>query len=456
MKHATHLASAPRRTPLVLLAALALAAGGCASSKRRVNTPVEDLPVELWAVGISNAPPEPGSTRLDQFADADPSALTDFRDTLAPYGVWAEDPVYGTVWVPDPAVVGAGFTPYATDGRWGLDGADNHVWLSEHDGTFGWVVFRYGRWTPTASRGWAWVPGRTYAPAWVSWRAGVPGEQRYVAWGPAPPTFIWRQGFAMRIETPTPPMVACATRALFSYDLESQLLPRERSTAIAAALFDFDARWSDGLARPRPFAADAVALPARGPSYATGHFPRALWPTERHSRAGTPNSRYATPAAMGRSTESSNLAAYTSPGATLKTYAAGGAQVHSRSRSMQSARLYVPTYGGGPATQASESSMPAMEDTAVAPTSSDMVQVVVPHTSISRSDARLTRPARPAHQSRPSSRARVRRPRAETRSCRAAASMSPPDSCWAFSRSSRVRSAGRRMPDSRSQRSSVA
>jgi hypothetical protein len=387
MKRASQIASAPRSFSPALLATIALVATGCAASKTRVNTPVEELPVELWSVGVSNTSPEQGSTKTDQFADADPSALTDFREALAPHGSWAEDPVYGTVWVPDPALVGPGFTPYLTGGRWGLNEADMHVWLSEHDSTFGWVVFRYGRWARTASRGWAWVPGRTYAPAWVVWKAGVPGEQPHVAWGPAPPTFVWRHGVAVRIEAPAPPLAVCATRSLFSYDLEPHLLPRDQATALAATLFDFDARWSDGLARPRPFIPDAVALPARGPSYATGHFPRALWPAERYSRAGTPNSRYATPAAMGRSSETSTLA-YASPGSTLKTYAAGGAMVHSRSRSMQSAYLRVPTYGGGPSTRSAEPAMPAMEDSAVAPASSDLVPIVVPRAQISRTEPR--------------------------------------------------------------------
>jgi hypothetical protein len=261
-----------------------------------------------------------------------------------------------------------------------------HVWVSEQDDTFGWVVFRYGRWAQTASRGWAWVPGRTYAPAWVVWKAGVPGDQPHIAWGPAPPTFVWRHGVATRIDPPTPPLAVCTTRALVAYDLAPHLLPSEQAAALAASLFDFDARWSDGLARPRPFIPDAIALPARGPSYATGHFPRGMWPIERYSRAGTPNSRYATPAAMGRSAEPAALT-YGPRGATLKTYAAGGAQVPSRSRSMHSARLHVPTYGGGSSARV-EPGVPASEDTAVAPTSSDLVPVVVPRAPISRSDAR--------------------------------------------------------------------
>src|SRR6516225_4250247 len=45
----------------------------------------------------------------DSYEDNDPSALTDFRATLAPYGTWTDDSTYGTVWAPSPTVVGADF-----------------------------------------------------------------------------------------------------------------------------------------------------------------------------------------------------------------------------------------------------------------------------------------------------------------------------------------------------------
>ena len=38
------------------------------------------------------------------YADTDPSALSDFRSTLEPYGTWTDDPNYGSVWVPSPSV----------------------------------------------------------------------------------------------------------------------------------------------------------------------------------------------------------------------------------------------------------------------------------------------------------------------------------------------------------------
>jgi hypothetical protein len=48
----------------------------------------------------------------DSYDDDDPAALTDFHDTLSPYGTWVDDPTYGTVWVPSQGTVGADFRPY--------------------------------------------------------------------------------------------------------------------------------------------------------------------------------------------------------------------------------------------------------------------------------------------------------------------------------------------------------
>src|SRR5690242_8995767 len=79
----------------------------------------------------------------DQYSDTDPSALSDFRAPLAPYGSWVDDPTYGTVWIPHRTVVGDDFVPYQTAGHWAMDGA-NYVWLSDY--SWGWLPFHYGRW----------------------------------------------------------------------------------------------------------------------------------------------------------------------------------------------------------------------------------------------------------------------------------------------------------------------
>jgi hypothetical protein len=360
-------------------AGLAAAATGCASTggRRPADAPDDGPPDELATAGVSTAVPERPRSTAAQFADADPSALTDFHDILVGYGDWIEDPEFGTVWAPRESIVGPSFAPYLTDGRWGLNEAEAHVWISDHDETFGWVVFRYGRWAWTSKERWVWVPGRTYAPAWVVWRVGAPGEP-FVGWGPAPPTFVWRDGVAVPIEPAVPPLVACAAGDLFARDLEDRVLSSDQAAAVVPALVDFDARSPDGFARPRRFMATAVGLPAGGPSLSSGHVPVGAWPAERHSRAGTPNSRYATPAAMGRGDPprgSFVAVASAAPGARLRTFAAGGALVHSHARVQRSAYLFVPTYGGG-AGRAREST--ATEDTAVAPTSERLVPIVFP------------------------------------------------------------------------------
>jgi hypothetical protein len=134
---------------------------------------------------------EAGYGPEDQYADTDPSALTDFRSTLDPYGQWTEDPTYGTVWVPSQDVVGSDFTPYVSAGHWTYD--DDYTWVSDYD--WGWAPFHYGRWVYSTPYGWGWIPGRRYAGAWVSWRYGY-GDWAYVGWGPLAPTWGWRGGMA--------------------------------------------------------------------------------------------------------------------------------------------------------------------------------------------------------------------------------------------------------------------
>src|SRR5260221_1504162 len=56
---------------------------------------------------------------VDDSADMDPAALSDFREPLVPYGTWVDDPTYGTVWVPSAEVVGPDFVPYFTAGASG-------------------------------------------------------------------------------------------------------------------------------------------------------------------------------------------------------------------------------------------------------------------------------------------------------------------------------------------------
>jgi hypothetical protein len=141
-------------------------------------------PPEQAAASDESAPPPP---EADQYADNDPSALTDFRSTLDPYGQWVDDPVYGTVWVP---TAGPEFAPYSTGGHWVHDDSEGWVWVSDYD--WGAIPFHYGRWVLIGGRGWGWIPGRVYRGAWVNFE--VDDGYAYMGWAPSPPEFIWVGG----------------------------------------------------------------------------------------------------------------------------------------------------------------------------------------------------------------------------------------------------------------------
>jgi hypothetical protein len=158
--------------------------------------PTQVVPPGEVTVDDTPAGAEVGYGPEDQYADTDPSALSDFHSTLEPYGEWTDDPTYGTVWVPSPSVVGSDFTPYASAGHWTYDDEDgsDYTWVSDYD--WGWAPFHYGRWVYSTPYGWSWIPGRTYAGAWVSWRYGYGDDGGYVGWGPLAPTWGWRGGTA--------------------------------------------------------------------------------------------------------------------------------------------------------------------------------------------------------------------------------------------------------------------
>jgi hypothetical protein len=152
-----------------------------------------------------------GAPSGDEYADTDPSALTDFRSTLDPYGSWVDDGTYGTVWVPSSTVVGDDFQPYVSAGHWTYD--TDYVWVSDY--SWGWAPFHYGRWVYIGGRGWGWIPGRVYSGAWVSWRVGY-GDWGYVGWGPMAPTWYWHHGYAYGVAvTPYVPYAFCAHGDLF-------------------------------------------------------------------------------------------------------------------------------------------------------------------------------------------------------------------------------------------------
>jgi hypothetical protein len=173
----------------------------------------------------------PPETLVDEgYADTDPSALTDFREPLAPYGAWVVDPTYGTVWVPDSAAVGSDFAPYQTAGHWALTEYDEWIWVSDYD--WGYIPFHYGRWVWLGSTGWAWIPGRVYAPAWVVWRVSDVG---YIGWAPMPPSYYWANGYAWGLWViPPAPFVFCSTQHIFHTHVHTYVVHDHETVHYAA------------------------------------------------------------------------------------------------------------------------------------------------------------------------------------------------------------------------------
>lgn len=184
-----------------------------------------DGPTELEvdeSSGLAEGDAEVGAAGDAEYADRDPSALTDFNAELKPYGYWRDDPTYGTVWVPHPHVVGKDFKPYVTNGHWAQDEAGEWIWVSNYP--FGWVTFHYGRWVWLRGVGWSWIPGRQYANAWVVWRVPDPGVY-YVGWAPMPPDYIWVNGAAVGIGFGVyTAWVFCPSLYVYDYHLHHHLV----------------------------------------------------------------------------------------------------------------------------------------------------------------------------------------------------------------------------------------
>jgi hypothetical protein len=200
-----------RIPPLLLVLALATAPSCEPADEGPAPATAQSIASPSPSNGVPAPPPPysgdpsaaPGSARsyapdeyaigedTDSYDDHDPSALTDFRAPLEPYGTWVDDPAHGTVWLPSSTVVGADFQPYVTAGHWTYD--SDWVWVSDY--SWGWAPFHYGRWVFIEGRGWAWIPGRAYRGAWVVW--SVDDSYGYLGWAPAPPLFLWFGGAAI-------------------------------------------------------------------------------------------------------------------------------------------------------------------------------------------------------------------------------------------------------------------
>lgn len=217
------------RRPRLAFASLAFASGVVGAmgspSVARAGGPTDDGASE----DVLSNPDQEAQVAVsgDVYADTDPSALTDFQPVLEPYGNWADDPAYGTVWTPNPDEVGADFEPYLSGGHWGYD--DDYVWVSDY--SWGWAAFHYGRWAWLPGRGWAWIPGRQYANAWVTWRVG--DDSAYVGWAPAPPAWGWRDGVAGLLGFASrEPFVFCPSSEVFAPSIAPRVVRGEPAAAV--------------------------------------------------------------------------------------------------------------------------------------------------------------------------------------------------------------------------------
>lgn len=118
-----------------------------------------------------------GTLSRSSYKAAVPVSIDIFYRSLSPYGRWVSYPQYGQVWIPD---VGAGFSPYSTNGHWVYT---DYGWTWASDYSWGWAPFHYGRWLMDDYYGWIWVPGTEWAPAWVAWR----NSSDYYGWAPLSP-----------------------------------------------------------------------------------------------------------------------------------------------------------------------------------------------------------------------------------------------------------------------------
>lgn len=217
----------------------------------------DDTPDAAGETGASQAPVAQPAQDLagDEYADTDPSALTEFQQPLSGYGTWVDDPTYGTVWVPAAEVVGPDFAPYVTAGHWAMTDEGEWLWVSDYE--WGYVPFHYGRWTWTAAYGWVWIPGRVYAPAWVVWRTGDYG---YIGWAPMPPTYYWSGGFAVSFGVvPAAAYIFCPTTYVFHRHVHTYIV-RDRTVVHRVA------------AHTRPYR-PAAGRPSAGPPSRQGATP---------------------------------------------------------------------------------------------------------------------------------------------------------------------------------------
>ena len=117
----------------------------------------------------ANVPPAPAGAEVTNITPPaeQPTSVSYFYSSLAPYGSWIDVDGYGLCWQPTVVVGNPGWSPYCDRGRWLWS---NHGWYWYSDYSWGWAPFHYGRWCDYPRVGWVWVPGTHWGPSWVSWR----------------------------------------------------------------------------------------------------------------------------------------------------------------------------------------------------------------------------------------------------------------------------------------------
>ncbi|MGZ3424315.1 MAG: DUF6600 domain-containing protein [Polyangiales bacterium] len=201
---------------IALLGSFALSVACTSSWQEEPETPRAAWEDETPPGASTAAPPYPTPQPAQTVAvqnpedveETDPAAMATFQPALQPYGTWVDDPVYGTVWVPDPDAVGPGFQPYVTAGHWTYTD-DGYYWASDYQ--WGWATFHYGRWVWVDGNGWVWIPGARYSPAWVDWRYG----DGYIGWGPMYPHYCWHGYSTVWINVGPTPYVFAPSHSFF-------------------------------------------------------------------------------------------------------------------------------------------------------------------------------------------------------------------------------------------------
>lgn len=146
--------------------------------------------VTTTAPDVAGGPAVPDEPAIVIEEPAPVASVTDFYDTLSPYGTWVDIEGYGRCWQPTIVVSEPAWQPYCDRGHWVYSDCG---WYWASDYSWG-LTFHYGRWFRHSRWGWCWVPDTTWGPSWVSWR----NSTDYCGWAPLPPftTFVPGIGFS--------------------------------------------------------------------------------------------------------------------------------------------------------------------------------------------------------------------------------------------------------------------